>query len=157
LRHAWEQIAVKCPACQWTGNLGSYQAHFSRGSSTITGVNEVDQLRERCKILEESLEKERSQVRLLTDSLAKECSKSFDLKLNLEDANMKKSQAETRAHCLKGEIEKAERRLIVTRQGSQILLSRMQREVLKARQPSIDKKTFPVVRSNTTADSLTDT
>ena len=51
-RRMWEQVKVKCPDCQWTGNIGNYQAHYARDCNALAAkadITEISGLKRKCE------------------------------------------------------------------------------------------------------------
>ena len=77
LRRVWEQVRVKCPSCEWTGNIGNYQAHHTRSCTTGAVIrSEVNALKRKHEELKEALENERSRHIGILNKLNFELTKS---------------------------------------------------------------------------------
>lgn len=95
LRRIWEQVRVKCPSCEWTGNIGNYQAHHTKSciaGVVATNMTEVNELKRKLENIREALEYERSQhIRILNNL-------NFELTKSKSEAEEARGQVETLKH-----------------------------------------------------------
>jgi hypothetical protein len=61
VRRMWEQVRVKCPSCEWTGNIGNYEAHRERSCTTTTAGEEMNALKRKCDKAMEKFDLEKRQ------------------------------------------------------------------------------------------------